>query len=399
MKSDPWLIIIGMDGGGYDRLSADAQHHIQTAEFIIGPKRHLSMLPPVSAVTQDWPVPFADGVGLLLEKRGTASVMLVSGDPFWFGGGTSVTAHLNGDEWRALPGHSCFSLAASWMGWPLERVMCLGLHAAPLSRIRPHLAVKKKIMATMRDGAAVQDLMRYLVETGFGETQVTCLESLGDKAQKTLSGQAQNLTDASLSHPVMVALSIAGEGRVMPRTAGLSDDWFDHDGQITKSPIRALTLSALAPKAGDYLWDLGAGSGSIAIEWLLSDASLRATAVEKHADRAKRIERNAMALGVDHLDVVHSDISAAIHQLPVPDCIFVGGGLREALLKELWDMMPKGTRLVANGVTIETDQLLTQAYGTLGGHLMRLESASLQPIGTMNGWKAAYPITQWSVTK
>ena len=252
---------------------------------------------------------------------------------------------------------------------------------------------------TVRDGAAVPALAAYLAETGFGESQLTVLESLGSSDQIITNLRADDRISNVFHHPLMIGIDVAGSGQTLPQASGLSDDWFDHDGQITKSPLRALTLSALAPKAGDYLWDLGSGSGSIAIEWLLSDASLRATAVEKHADRAKRIERNAMALGVDHLDVVHSDISAAIHQLPVPDCIFVGAGLREALLQALWDMMPKGTRLVANGVTIETDQLLTQAYGTLGGHLMRLESASLQPIGTMNGWKAAYPITQWSVTK
>ena len=399
MKRDPWLIIIGMDGGGYDHLSDEAKHHIQTADFIIGPKRHLSMLPTVTANVQEWPVPFADGISLLLEKRGTPSVMLVSGDPFWFGGGTSLTAHLEFDEWVSLPGASCFSLAASQLGWPLERVTCLGLHASSLSRIRPHLAVGQKIMATMRDGAAVQELMAYLAEIGFGETQVTCLESLGDEGQRRLSGQADMLRDVAVSHPVMVALQIAGAGAVIPASAGLADDWFEHDGQITKSPIRALTLSALAPLAGQYLWDLGSGSGSIAIEWLLSGRDMTATSVERDAARAAAIGRNALALGVDHLEVVHSDISAAIHHLPKPDCIFIGGGLRAPLLQDLWDLMPHGTRLVANGVTIETDQLLTKAHGDFGGDLMRIEASAVQKIGTMHGWKSAYPITQWTVVK
>ena len=399
MNCDPWLTIIGMDGGGYDRLSSDAQHHIQTATIIIGPKRHLSMLPPVAASLQDWPVPFADGIDMVLAKRGTPCVMLVSGDPFWFGGGSIITSHLEQEEWRAIPAQSCFSLAASEIGWPLEQVICHGLHAAPLSRMRPDLAPGQKIMATLRDGAAVQDAMAYLSKIGFGDTQVTVLASLGDDNKTIIAGQADDLHDIAVTHPVMVALSCAGSGRVMPRAAGLADDWFSHDGQITKSPIRALTMSALAPCAGEYLWDLGAGSGSIAIEWLLSGPGMRATAVEKHKSRAQTIGQNALTLGVDHLEVIESDISAAIHSLPKPDCIFVGGGLRDALLQELWALMPDGARLVANGVTIETDQLLTKAHSQLGGHLMRLESSQLQPIGTMHGWKAAYPITQWSVTK
>ena len=399
MNCDPWLIIIGMDGGGYDRLSSDAQHHIQTATIIIGPKRHLSMLPAVSATLHEWPVPFADGIDMVMAKRGTPCVMLVSGDPFWFGGGSTITSHLTQDEWHAIPGQSCFSLAASEIGWPLEQVICLGLHAAPLSRLRPHLSPGQKIMATMRDGAAVQDLMAYLSDIGFGDTKVITLASLGDSDKTIIEGKADLLHDISVSHPVMVALSCAGSGQVMPRTSGLADDWFAHDGQITKSPIRALTLSALAPCAGEYLWDLGAGSGSIAIEWLLTGPGMRATAVEKHNSRAATIRHNALTLGVDHLEVVESDINAAIKRLPKPDCIFIGGGLRDALLEQLWALMPDGTRLVANGVTIETDQLLTKAHSRLGGHVMRLESAQLQPIGTMHGWKAAYPITQWSVTK
>ena len=388
-----------MDSGGYDRLSSDAQHHIQSADYIIGPKRHLSMLPPVKAALEEWPVPFAKGIDQLLQRRGSPSVMLVSGDPFWFGAGSSITRHLEKQEWLAIPGYSCFSLAASQVGWPIETTICLGLHAVPLTRLRPHLAPQQKIMATLRDGKAVHELAAYLRETGFRETEMICLEALGQKGQKITIGQADSFDAESLSHPVMVALSIAGQGKVMPKTSGLLDDWFEHDGQITKQPIRALTLAALAPRSGDYLWDLGAGSGSIAIEWLLSDSSMRATAVEKHPERAETIRRNAKNLGVDYLDVVEAEVEAAIETLPTPDCIFIGGGLREAVLHRLWALMPQGTRLVANGVTLETERLLTTAYSEFGGTLLRFEASNLARIGTMHGWKAAYPITQWSVTK
>ena len=388
-----------MDSGGYARLSPDAQHHIQSASYIIGPKRHLSMLPPVRAVLEEWPVPFADGIDRLMARRGERSVMLVSGDPFWFGGGTSITRELASGEWQSLPSYSCFSLAASELGWPLESCLCLGLHAAPLSRLRPHLAPAQKIMATMRDGAQVTELMAYLDEAGFGETKVTCLERLGQSDKTLTTGTAQELRGAALAHPVMVGLQIAGTGRVMPKAAGLADDWFVHDGQITKQAIRALTVSALAPRAGEYLWDLGAGSASVAIEWLLSAPSMRATAVERDATRAANCRHNALHLGVDHLEVFEADVAQAIHQLPKPDCIFIGGGLRQSLLDDLWALMPEGTRLVANGVTIETDRLLTSAQSKLGGHIIRLDVAQLQAIGTMSGWKTAFPITQWSVTK
>lgn len=388
-----------MDGGGYERLSSEAQHHIHSAHLIIGPKRHLSMLPDVKAVTQDWPVPFSDGIELLLQRRGSPTVMLVSGDPFWFGAGSVITRHLDSHEWLSLPGHSCFSLAASEVGWPLEDTICIGLHAAPLSRLRPHLAPHQKIMATLRDGDALYDLMTYLSESGFGETQITCLEALGRTAKKITTIQANDAPDLQLSHPVMVALLVAGEGRVMPRVTGLADDWFDHDGQITKQPIRALTLAALAPCPSDYLWDLGAGSGSIAIEWLLSSPSLQASAIERNAKRAQTIRDNARSLGVNHLEVIELEIEEAIETLPLPDCIFIGGGLKEPVLHRLWDKMAPGTRLVANGVTLETEQLLIAAYRKYGGSLSKFETSHLVPIGTMQGWKSAFPITQWSVTK
>ena len=388
-----------MDSGGYDRLSADAQDYIHRASYIIGPKRHLSMLPEVTAETVTWPIPFTDGITTLLDRRGTPSIMLVSGDPFWFGAGTQITKHLGAGEWYALPGHSCFSLAASHMGWALETTLCLGLHAAPFTRLRPHLAPGQQIMATLRDGEAVPALASYLTEMGFGDTHITCLEALGQSDQRITSCLAHEGPDKAPSHPVMVALSVAGEGPVMPKSSGISDDWFDHDGQITKQPIRAMTLSALAPRPGDVLWDLGAGSGSIAIEWLLSCPSLQAVAVEKHPARAATIRENAVKLGVDRLQVIEADIETALDTLPAPNCVFVGGGLRESSLTQLWDHLPAGTRLVANGVTLETDQLLISAYQRFGGHLMRLEVSQLQAIGTMHGWKAAYPITQWTVTR
>ena len=388
-----------MDSGGYDRLSADAQDYIHRASYIIGPKRHLSMLPEVTAETVTWPIPFTDGITTLLDRRGTPSIMLVSGDPFWFGAGTQITKHLEAGEWYALPGHSCFSLAASHMGWALETTLCLGLHAAPFTRLRPHLAPGQQIMATLRDGEAVPALASYLTEMGFGDTHITCLEALGQSDQRITSCLAHEGPDKAPSHPVMVALSVAGEGPVMPKSSGISDDWFDHDGQITKQPIRAMTLSALAPRPGDVLWDLGAGSGSIAIEWLLSCPSLQAVAVEKHPARAATIRENAVKLGVDRLQIVEADIETALDTLPAPNCVFVGGGLREHSLTLLWDRLPAGTRLVANGVTLETDQLLISAYQRFGGHLMRLEVSQLQAIGTMHGWKAAYPITQWTVTR
>ena len=388
-----------MDSGGFENLSRAAKNYITTALYIIGPARHLSMLPYCDANLVSWPTPFSEGLEMVLARRGQPSIMLTSGDPFWFGAGTQITSHLSPHEWVALPSHSCFSLCAAEMGWALEKTLCLGLHAAPISRLRPHLVPNRKIIVTIRNGSSVGELASYLCNAGFGKTHITCLESLGGPKQKVTKIRANELNGVECVHPVMVALEIIGNGKVMQTSAGLPDSWFVHDGQITKQTIRAITLSSLAPRAGEHLWDLGAGAGSIGIEWLLSGPLMKATAIEKQPKRANNIRYNAAALGVDQLVVVESDNIDAIPYLEKPNCVFIGGGLNEQLLDLLWAHIGDGTRIVANAVTIETERLLTLYQARFGGILQRLEISNLEGIGKMHGWRASFPITQWMVTK
>jgi len=364
----------------------------------MGPPRHLTLLPDLSAERIAWPVPFADGIEQLLALRGKQVVVLASGDPFWFGAGSILTRHLEAGDWQALPGPSCFSLAAAHMGWPLERTSCLGLHAAPLTRLRPHLAPGARLIVTLRDGEAVAELATYLTQTGFADSEMTVFEALGGPRERVTSLTAAETEGKSFAHPVCVGLCIAGSGPALPRTSGLPDDLFETDGVMTKRPLRALTLSALAPQPGEYLWDIGGGSGSIAIEWLLVDPSCTATTIEPRADRIGLIRANATALGVDWLEIVEGTAPTALDGLPQPDVVFIGGGLSAALLADLRSRLPKGTRLVANAVTLESEALLAQTQAELGGTLMRIELSHAGPMGGKRGWQAAYPIVQWSVT-
>jgi precorrin-6Y C5,15-methyltransferase (decarboxylating) len=201
-----------------------------------------------------------------------------------------------------------------------------------------------------------------------------------------------------VQHPVAVAIAVAGPGRILPAAAGRDDDWFAHDGQITKRPVRALTLSALAPRPGETLWDIGAGSGSIAIEWLLADPANRATAFEADPRRAARVRSNAAALGVDRLRVIEGRAPDALAGHSPPDAIFVGGGLSDALLRWLREHLHAGTRLVANAVTLESETLLGQWQRDTGGELLRIELADAAPLGTRRAWRAHYPIVQWRGT-
>jgi precorrin-6Y C5,15-methyltransferase (decarboxylating) len=396
MAKAPWLTIIGLGEDGPNALTPASLKALAEAEIVMGAARHLSLLPSLEAQSITWPVPFADGIPQLLELRGKRVVALASGDPFWYGAGSVLARHLKPDEWTSIAGPATFSLAAARMGWPLENTLCVGLHAAPLSRLRPHLATGQRAIVLLRDGASVEQLSIYLNNEGFGETDLTVLEALGGPRERVTP--IEQLSGA-IQHPVCVTLHVKGEGRVLSNASGQDDALFTNDGQITKRPIRALTLSALAPKFGEHLWDLGAGSGSIAIEWLLSHPSVTATAVEAHPERAARAAQNALGLGVDRLDVVTGNSLDVITDLPAPDVVFVGGGLSQELLDTLWGIMPTGCRFVTNAVTLESEAIVAQAHAAKGGELMRIEIANSKPLGSKRGWSSSYPIVQWSVIR
>ena len=364
----------------------------------MGPPRHLALLPDLAAERVEWPVPFADGIPRLLGFRPRRTVVLASGDPFWFGAGAALARRLGPGEWRACPGRSTFSLAASRLGWPLEQTACFGLHAAPLARLRPVLAPGARLLVLLRDGAAVRELAGLLTGAGFGASALTVLESLGGPRERVTRAAAEALPDLAFAHPVCAAITVQGEGAVLPLAAGRPDDWFESDGQMTKRPVRALTLSALAPRPFEHLWDIGGGSGSIGIEWLLSDPSLSCTSIEPREARAARIRANADRLGADRLRVIAGAAPEALADLPAPDAVFVGGGLSEGLLDWLGARLASGTRIVANAVTLESEALLARAQARHGGDLMRADLARAAPLGDKRGWTAAYPIVQWSVT-
>lgn len=395
MGQAPWLTLLGWGESGTQGLTAASSAALESAEVVFGARRHLRLLPPLNAEVVEWPVPFADGIPELLNQRGRRVVMLVSNDPFWFGAGSSLAQHLNVDEWLALPAPSTFSLAAARLGWPLERCNCLGLHAKPLTRIRPYLHTGRRLLVLVRDGAAVAELASLVSRFGFGDSQLTVLEALGGDNERIRHCRVDANLPQDIAHPVAVGLEVAGSGPALPLTPGLPDHFFDHDGQITKQTIRAITLAALAPMPGERLWDIGTGSGSIAIEWLLAHPDNQAVGFEQNAERAARARSNAENLGVDWLEVKEGSAPDVLNDTPLPDAVFIGGGLSQALLDDLWQRLPEGVRLVANAVTLESEALLAHWQHKVGGELLRLELANATPIGTRRGWKASYPIVQW----
>lgn len=392
------MTILGIGEDGASGLSDAARAALDAAELVMGAPRHLTLLPGLRCETVEWPVPFAEGIPLLLAQRGRRVVLLASGDPFWFGAGTSVTRHLAPGEWIAHPAAASFAIAAARLGWAVQETTCLGLHAAPCARLRPHLAPSQRLMVLVRDGAAVGEVARYLAETGFGGSTLHVLEALGGARERVRQTIAASFALADVAHPVLLGIEVRGDGAVLPATNGRPDVWFASDGQLTKQPVRALTLAALAPRPGELLWDIGAGSGSIGIEWLLAHPANRAVAIEANPARAERARANAATLGADRLDV---RTGRAPEMLPegMPDAVFIGGGLSPSLLAALWGRLPQGTRLVANAVTLESEALLAQWHGRVGGTLLRIELADAAPLGGRHGWKARYPVVQWSIVR
>lgn len=372
---------------------------LAAAEVVFGGPRHLALIE--HGDKRAWPVPFSTAPVLALRGRRVA--VLASGDPFWHGAGGTLARALGPGEWRAYPAPSVFSLAAARLGWRLEEVCCLGLHAAPFARLRPRLYPGARVIATLRDGPAVAALADWLTGAGFDASQITVFERLGGPHERIHGFRAQDACGAAqITAPVSVAITVPQDlpkDLVVPRCSGLPDAFFAHDGQITKRPVRALALSALAPRPGELLWDIGAGSGSVGIEWLLAHPANRAIALEADPERAARARLNAAALGADRLDLRLGRAQALIATLPRPDAVFVGGGADPALFEALWSLLAPGTRLVAHAVTLETEALLSAWHGRAGGQLLRIELAEATPLGRKRGWRAAFPVVQWSVTR
>ena len=394
-----WLSIVGIGEDGIDGLSTAARELVQRAEIVFGGRRHLALAAPlIRGAARPWPSPFEGAVKEVLEHRGRAVCVLASGDPYLYGIGSLLARHVDPREVQALPAPSAFSLAAARLCWALADTAQLSLHARALDLVRPHLQPGARVLALTSDGQAPAALARLLTSAGFGASRLTVLEALGGPRERIRSTSAAQLDLDCIDDLNVVAIEAAAHptARVIARAVGLSDALFEHDGQITKREIRAITLSSLAPRRGELLWDIGAGAGSVAIEWMLADASLRAIAVEKNAERTARIKRNAAAFGVPGLVVIEGAAPAVLENLEPPDAIFIGGGAGDpGVLDRCVLALRSGGRLVVNAVTLETESLVLERRTSLGGELIQIAVAHAGPLGSKSGWRPAMPVTQW----
>jgi precorrin-6Y C5,15-methyltransferase (decarboxylating) len=399
----PWLSIVGIGEDGVAGLGREAQRLVSEAEFVFGGKRHLVLAASlIKGEARPWPSPFDTALNELTALRSAKVCVLASGDPFLHGVGATIARAVAADEIETVPAPSAFSLAASRLGWPLQQVEAISLHGRPVELIRPLLHPGRRVLALTSDEDGPATLAALLAGTGFGRSVITVLEALGGAREKIRSARADrfDLEDIDPLNLVAIEVAAGADARVLPLSPGLADELFEHDGQITKREVRAVTLSALAPRRGELLWDVGAGAGSIAIEWMLRDPSLAAVAIEQDPERAARIARNASALGVPGLRVVEGAAPQALAGLPRPDAVFIGGGGSDnGVLDAAIEALPAGGRLVANAVTLEMEAILLDRHAGLGGDLIRIAVSRVAPVGTMSGWRPAMPVTQWSWVK
>jgi len=398
-----WLSIIGIGEDGLDGLSLTARAAIAEAEIVFGGDRHLALVAPiVSGETHAWQTPFSASIDAVLAAQGRKVCVLASGDPFYFGVGATLSRQVDPAQMQVIPQPSAFSLAAGRLGWPIQEVACISLHGRPIDLIRPHLHPAARILALTSDEHGPGALAALLVEAGFGRSIITVLEALGGPSESVRSQMADGFMLTEINPLNICAITVAPlpGARILALTPGHDDALYEHDGQITKRDIRAMTLAALAPRRHEVLWDIGAGSGSIGIEWMLADTSLHAIAIEADPERAARIARNARKFGVPELRVVNGLAPLAMAGLAPPHAIFVGGGgTSPGVLQAAIEALRPAGRLVANAVTLEMEQVLLALHTQLGGELVRLSVAHAAPLGAVTGWRPAMPITQWRWSK
>jgi precorrin-6Y C5,15-methyltransferase (decarboxylating) len=398
-----WLSIVGIGEDGVAGLSPVARALVSDADVVFGGKRHLALAASlIRGTPTPWPSPFDGAAGAVLAQRDRQVCVLASGDPFVHGVGTVLARHVEPTEMLVVPAPSAFSLAAARLGWALPETAQISLHARALDFVRPHLQPGAHVLALTSDRDGPAALARLLTDTGFGASRFIVLEALGGPRERITETTAAAFGLRDINDLNMVAIAVHAEpgARIIPRAAGLPDAMFEHDGQITKREVRAITLSSLAPRHGELLWDVGAGAGSIAIEWMLSDPAMRAIAVELHPERAARIRRNAAAFGVPTLEVIEGAGPAAFAALARPDAIFIGGGAdHPGMLDQAIAVLGAGGRLVVNAVTLQTEALLMARYAALGGELIRIAITRADVVGRKTAWRPAMPVTQWVWTK
>lgn len=393
------VTVVGLGADGWPGLSETSRRALSAAAVVIGGPRQLDLLPASVAATRvPLPSPLQPELDQLLTRySNTAVAVLASGDPMFYGIGSTLVRLLGPDRITVLPHPSSVSLAAARLGWPLTDVDVVSAVGRPLALLQPVIQPGRRVLVLVSEPTAAAELRVLLQARGYGASEITVLSDLGSELESIRPADDQPHGRLSILAVECVA---DPDAPLLPRTPGLPDNAYDQDGQITKYEVRALALAALAPIPGQLLWDVGAGSGSIGIEWLRCHPANRAIAIEPRPDRLALIKANANTLGVPGLQIVEGAAPGALAGLPRPDAIFIGGGVTvSGVVDACWSALRPGGRLVANAVTIESEQTVIERHNRLGGSLTRIAIERAGALGGFTAWRPALPVVQWAIRK
>lgn len=398
----PWLSVVGLGEGGPADLPPAARTLVDTAEVLIGAARHLAMVPDDGRERLAWPSPFEALTEEIEARRGRRVCVLATGDPLSYGVGVTLARHFPIAEMTIMPAPSAFSLACARLGWSAAETGMLTLHGRPLELLHPAIQPGARLLVLTQGAATPSQVAELLCRRGYGGSRITVLEHMDGPQERRIDTTAAEWSASEVADLNTLAITcVAAPGAaLLPTVPGLPDGAFKHDGQLTKREVRAATLAALAPVPGQLLWDIGAGCGSVAIEWMRAAPRARAIAVEKSTARTALIAANAAALGTPYLEIIEGTAPQDLQGLEAPEAVFIGGGVSgRGLLEAGWERLKPGGRLVANAVTLEGEQALVAWRERTGGELVRLAVARAEPVGPFTGWKPFMPVTQLSALK
>jgi len=400
-----WIDVIGLGENGIMALDLDSLDRIRNASLVVGAERmidDLADLDGFSGKAMPWPQPFLDIIPLIETHRGAPVVILATGDPLWYGVGSTLVRYFSPEEMRITPSASGFQLAASRMGWPLHQVATLTVHGRPHEIVRRYFSPGAKLLVLAHDRASPVRISALLAGAGYGDATITTLAHIGGKDEARHEARADHWVSGQMTVPDFHVIAIECPRRMegfLPSVPGLPDTAFTSDGKLTKAEVRAATLARLRPFRGGMLWDLGCGSGSIGIEWMRSAQEARAIGIDMREDRLEVARRNAEHLGVPEWQGFSRQLPSGLEDLPPPDAVFIGGGLSRELILTALERLPEGGRLVANAVTLESEMILLSAWQEFGGQMSRISVSRMEEVGRLHGWRPLMPVTQWVLSR
>lgn len=396
----PWLHVVGVGEDGMDGLSAAARALVGAAEVIVAGARHHRLAPDAAAERVTWPSPFSALVERIRSLEGRRVVVLATGDPLWHSVGVVLGRSFGPPDIAFHPHPSAFQLAAARLHWDMAGVETLTVHGRPPELVAGFIQPGARLLILSTGAGTPGAIARMLAQRGFGDSRMTVLAAMGGADETRLDGVAADWDREAPAFNTLAVECVAGaDAALAPRTPGLADDLFEHDGTMTKREVRAATLAKLMPMRGALLWDVGAGCGSVSVEWMRAARGARAIAVEPRADRRAMAAANALALGAPGLELIDGSAPAALADLERPDAAFIGGGLDRETFATAWEALRPPGRLVCNAVTLESEALLLDLHAAHGGELARLGVSRAEPVGGRTGWRPFMPVTQWSLVK